>query len=490
MTFRESFFQVKQLLVSKLQRLGISAANMNLGWTSLLNLKIASALSISVPLSLVYSDNFNISGVLSNTANNGVISGANVKLKVGDTIVDTTTTNTNGEYSFTRTPVHRGTHSFQVIFDGDNTFEASASTVVTREISKETSVLTASPSSQYVSIGDSITVNGSLTDDDGGILAGETISLLIDDIVEDTTTTDSNGEYSFTFTYPDNSTHTFKIVYGGDSNYTASECNVNIVLRTASSITVANTDDIVSLHGSVNSTTLTATVYDQNLNGLGGLSVAWYVDDVLADTTVTDSNGEATYTYESVNAGDVSVRAVCMSLSETYTITDTFFDNSYFYDIHNWNNYGTGNTVSINNNNVVFTSVTRRFTDEFININEYTLEFDFVATKNNRHILLYGQTPNINASDGYGVGRDIKNLIVEEYHDATTGTISLSNNLPASLVDANTHHVKIIRENNTAWFYIDDTLIYEFDMTNLSNTIGFTVWGGGVESLTNFNLHD
>ena len=135
-------------------------------------------LSIDVPLVLVYSDAFNISGVLSESYNDGIV-GATVYLKVGNTVVDSTTTTTGGGYSFTRTPVAVGNHSFQVVYHGDNLHNSSESSTVSRVVNKETSVLNvSSPNNQSTFIvGETIPVTGTLQEDDGVPMVGKTVNV-------------------------------------------------------------------------------------------------------------------------------------------------------------------------------------------------------------------------------------------------------------------------------------------------------------------------
>ena len=96
-------------------------------------IKKITSLDISVPLVLVYSDEFKITGTLKDSGARGV-SGKTVKLLVGSTVVDSLTTNNSGVVEFTRSPVHMGTHSFQLVFDGTSEYVESSSSVVTREI--------------------------------------------------------------------------------------------------------------------------------------------------------------------------------------------------------------------------------------------------------------------------------------------------------------------------------------------------------------------
>lgn len=262
MSFRESFFTVKGTLVERLHDLGIST-DINDTWMDILDIDFDTVCSINVPLSLVYSDEFNITGVLE-TSYGGKLSGKTVKLKVGNTVVDTVTTNYQGAYSFTQTPVNTGNHSFQVVFEGSGRYNASNSSVITREVGKETSVLqfnTIAP----VNVGDTQVISGTLLTDDGEVISGATVSLCLDTTAStlsyETLTTDSNGNFSYNHT--GDVDRSISITYDGDSNYTNSTANGNATLNPPL-ITLSSDKPILS-YADNEYATLTATV-DSNVN--------------------------------------------------------------------------------------------------------------------------------------------------------------------------------------------------------------------------------
>lgn len=227
MSFRESFYQTKQLLVNRLNDFGILSANMNMGWTTLLTIEQNTRITIDVPLNLIYTDEFLITGTLE-TSTYSRLNGKTLKLKVGNTVVDTTTTNVNGEYSFTHTPVSTGTHSFQVIFEGTNVHAASESSVVTREVGKETSVmnLDAQSTKHY---GDNVILGGTLLTDDGEYIKNASVKYYVDNSLISTLTTDNYG----VFTAPTRTIDGFdnlniQFVYEGDSNYTSVSANQTV----------------------------------------------------------------------------------------------------------------------------------------------------------------------------------------------------------------------------------------------------------------------
>lgn len=275
MTFRETFYQVKQLLVNKLHDFGILSANMNMGWTTLLTIEQNTRITIDVPLNLTYTDEFLITGALE-TSTYSRLYGKTVKLKVGNTVVTTTTTNANGEYSFTQSPVSTGTHSFQVIFEGTDIYTSSESSIITRIAGKETSVmnLDARNTKHY---GESVFLSGTLLTDDGEPVKNASIKYYINDSLFRTLTTGNSGEFNLTITINSFDKLLITAVYEGDSNYTAATANQTIevyqpVLKLTSDKDVYMDYDVVTI-------------------------TAQYCDDAPTPWDLSIPNKEVTFTY-------------------------------------------------------------------------------------------------------------------------------------------------------------------------------------------------
>ena len=283
-------------------------------------------LTIDVPLNIVYSDAFNISGTLKDSNMNG-LSGETVKLKVGNTVVDSTTTTTGGAYSFTQTPVTTGNHSFQVIYEGSSTYNASESTVVNRVVGKETTVLSVtSPVNNYMTYDTSITFAGTLTDDDGTVLTDKTIKIKEGNNTVNTTTTDSNGAFSIGLYSVSVGTHNFSIVYEGDSNYTASSVSRSVIVREHDYAISISADKPILSYSDGETATVTALLTDNSVL-VSGETLSYTVKHgatVLdSGSDVTDSNGEISFTYQSAGVGDVTVEvSFGIILQEIYAIED------------------------------------------------------------------------------------------------------------------------------------------------------------------------
>ena len=296
MTFRETFYQVKGLMESRLHDFGLESADAStMGWTTMLSIEQNTRVTIDVPLILIYSDEFLISGTLE-TSTYSRLNGKTVKLKVGNTIVATTTTNINGEYSFTHTPVSTGNHSFQVIFEGTNIHTASQSSVVNRTVGKETSVINLDGiSTQHY--GDTVIFGGQLLDNDGQYISSASVKYYLNNSLVTTLTTDAQGRFSTSKSVDSFATQNIKFIYDGDSNYTNCEGSSQIDVYQPQ-LSLTSNKNILS-YADDDSATLTVQVQDnapvpQNLAISNHLvTLLGYDDSAATASDFTDTNSIA-----------------------------------------------------------------------------------------------------------------------------------------------------------------------------------------------------
>ena len=284
-------------------------------------------LSIDVPLNLTYSDAFNITGHLT-TANGTGISGEQVVLKVGNTVVDSTTTTNNGEYSFTQTPVATGNHSFQVVYAGSNSYGSSESSVVTREIGKETLVLTATFDKSKYDVGDTVNITFDLTDDEGNHRPYATIRVNNTNFVYTHAGIRPNKTYSFTYT--ENTSNIIQCVILGTQNYTGASVTLNLNTVTPTVISTTSSKQVI---GSGDSTSVIATLQDQDGDAVPSRSLTYEIKHgsitIDSGSDTTDSNGEIEIEYTGNSIGDVDVIVSYGSLQETFVIIDAVkYDNA------------------------------------------------------------------------------------------------------------------------------------------------------------------
>ena len=212
-------------------------------------------LTIEVP-TLIYSDTFNITGILTDE-NNNPIPNASIKLYRDTSILEATaTTNNNGEVTFHRdAPTSITTYNFQLKYDENQYFSGSNSSIVTRVVNKETSVLNlTSPlnGATYIDEGNKVPFSGNLSDNDATALGSKTIQIKRQNNVINTTTTDSNGDFVgvIPFEFLDEGENELTFVFIEEEYYTGATQTVTITVEnpilTPSNLTLTSSKPILS----------------------------------------------------------------------------------------------------------------------------------------------------------------------------------------------------------------------------------------------------
>lgn len=93
------------------------------------------------------------------------------------------------------------------------------------------------------------------------------------------------------------------------------------ILSEPNSISISTSKYILSEHDN-DTCVLSATVTDEDNNACSNQTVTFKANNTVLGTATTDSNGVATYTYNSQGIGDVTITVECESLIETQTIED------------------------------------------------------------------------------------------------------------------------------------------------------------------------
>lgn len=297
---------------------------------SLIVHKIATNLSLNVP-QLVYSDEFNITGVLTNSQNIG-ISGASVKLKwqVNGTTYESSaeTTNNNGEVTFHRSaPTSIQTFKFWLTFDGDANYEASNSSEETRIVGKETSVLNVNAPASLI-YGETLNMAGNLLDNDGSPIASATVVMYVDGSSTGISIlTQSDGSFSISSGGGLSvGTHTFNFVYAGDSYYTNVSLQKTVVVTQSYNSIVCSANKSILSYADNDKATLYAQLMNNGSSAsVSNVSVTFKKGSTVLGSALTDATGLATLTdgYSSAGVGDISITATDSNfVSETFTIQD------------------------------------------------------------------------------------------------------------------------------------------------------------------------
>lgn len=195
--------------------------------------------------------------------------------------------------------------------------------------------LSCSASSNSVTVGATVTFTGKLScsfddetqsdDDMEGYIKTALIEFYNGNTLLGSTSTDSNGEYSYTYTTTAAGTLSVIASYDGTDYYedcVSSAVSVVVVSPTPDSVALTSDKSILSYADS-ESATLSATVLDSSSNPVEGATVEFFNGSTSMGTATTNSSGVATKTYASAGAGDLSFTAEVGSLvSETYDVQD------------------------------------------------------------------------------------------------------------------------------------------------------------------------
>lgn len=129
-----------------------------------------------------------------------------------------------------------------------------------------------------------------------------------------TLVTNSNGEAFYNYTGTGSGQTTF-IAESGEL-----ESNSLTINDINQKLTITADKNILS-YADNESCTITATYEGPSIDGQ---TVVFKKGDTILATKTTNSNGVATYDYQSQGVGDVTITVECMNLQETYELEDCF----------------------------------------------------------------------------------------------------------------------------------------------------------------------
>ena len=299
-------------------------------------------LGIDTPL-LVYSDMFDVNGTLkrSNSSGNGVV-GETVTLhwKIGSGVEQTATTETTtgGAFNFHKGPVATmSPYKFWITYSGSNNYNGSNSSEVDVNPVKESTVLNiTSPAPEQI-VSNTILVTGTLKDNDGTAMSGESVSFSLNDVSQGTATVGSDGGFSKTLTGLVMGSNEISASFASTATHSGSAHTIEVVCSSfdgLSDLSLIDGSQILSYADEQQDPyTQYAALETQLMNGdspaaISGISVGFYDysdenNPVLLGSDDTDSAGKASFTYYSTGAGDVPVKAKVGSLlTKTFVVSD------------------------------------------------------------------------------------------------------------------------------------------------------------------------
>ena len=194
-------------------------------------------------------------------------------------------------------------------------------------------------SASTISIGGTVTVTATVTEDESPV-SGVSVSFKQGDTVLGSSTTNSSGVATYTYTGAEVGTYTIRATY----NNVYSNAETLLVDKVNTTTTFTANPTVITV---LNDTLLTATVLDENSNPVVNEYVEFYVyyggRSIALAPSQTDSNGVATYSYHTNRTGEMEVYAIFLNCTnynrsesnhvpisvESHTYSLEFSESSY-----------------------------------------------------------------------------------------------------------------------------------------------------------------
>jgi len=210
----------------------------------------------------------------------------------------------DGSFSYSFTPTAKGVYRIKVSWPGNDEYNPAESEILTLTVVKKTAELSISLSSSTITIGDSVTIEGTITPS----VTGKVFILLTPDgkfkkIAEVDL---ENGSFSFTLKPEALGTYRVKVVWPGNPEYKPAESSVlTLTVKKVSptveisvSKTTANVGETVTISGSISPFKAETDVVITVTSPSG-----------ISEYTVTSSDGSFEYSIELDAQGTWSVKA-------------------------------------------------------------------------------------------------------------------------------------------------------------------------------------
>ena len=240
---------------------------------------------------------FIFSGIVS--SDYGIMENATLKIMNNNEIIGTAYTNSLGEYSREIECNNVSEYNLKAVYEGNSTHYSSNSSYVNVVARKLNTNITINTNKNTVYYSQTVTINGVLKDELGNKISGAIVKLYNDNTQVTSSTTNNNGEYSFTRNWSLGS-YSFKVVYDGDSTHTGiTSSTKNVTMSKApTSISTTLPDEIhagdilpikvVSSYGSFNPSSVTVKMYNYG---------SWRDNPIKTETlTQKDANGNFNFT--------------------------------------------------------------------------------------------------------------------------------------------------------------------------------------------------
>jgi 5-hydroxyisourate hydrolase-like protein (transthyretin family) len=211
---------------------------------------IPTQLSAAANLTTAYvNQNFTINGTL-NSTDGTAIAGATITLQKNvsgtwqNVTGNTASTTSTGAYGISTSESAAGTYQYRAVYAGNATFGNATSNAVAVTVSRHSTTLSATVSTNVVAVNKPFSINGRLRSGATG-LAGATITLqrstnnaTWNNVTS--ATTSAAGEYQFSRSESSTGTYQYRTVYGGNVTYANATSNVVSVKVTSKASVLAD----------------------------------------------------------------------------------------------------------------------------------------------------------------------------------------------------------------------------------------------------------
>lgn len=246
--------------------------------------------------------------------NNNPVNNVNISVTVNN-VPKTLTTDNNGKFTYNYQTSIASNNNVTVVFNGDNYRNGNnkTTTFVTTKLNTNINLDTINTVNQ----GENITISGSLVDEEGNLIQNADIKIVINNVTNINTQTNSNGLFNISTNNVNPDNNYISVIYSGDQIYNSSQANTSVIVKMYSIVTVDAVEGIA-----LDNVTITAHVTDSKGNPVTGGNIAFKINNqILKDSAdkqirVPVVNGIATLSYQA-NAGwlydnhpDITVQAI------------------------------------------------------------------------------------------------------------------------------------------------------------------------------------
>jgi len=244
-----------------------------------------------------YGDEITISGTLVNE-DSLALSNQNVTIKFNDE--ETTVTTRNGEFKYTTTAKIIGENTITATYAGSDKYNASEATA-TFEVSKANAYIDLT-GIEAVKKGETITISGTLSDQNNNTLANKVVRLLVNN-GRKTVKTNDMGEFSFDYTTTRVGNNTVTATFEENDYYLGNTVEKTFEVKALATVITIDPIDSVTKGSEV---TITGKLTDENNNAIANAQVKIMVNG-SPKTVKTDSEGRFTHTYTMGKLGENTI---------------------------------------------------------------------------------------------------------------------------------------------------------------------------------------